>query len=122
MPLRDFYRDFFDRTNDGVDAPSVGQFTSVALAAEARDLVLLLDQAARYPFLETLRPIAERVSKLSERDYTYLLNHVAEFESDLLAAKDDLLRRSKRSCMAPSAPFTMTLFRSCGKRKRTLRN
>lgn len=99
--LKNFYRDFFDRTNDGVDAASVGQFTSVALAAEARDLALLLDQAARYPFVEALRPIAERVSKLSERDCTYLLNHVAEFESDLLTAKDDLLSPIKAFMHGP---------------------
>jgi hypothetical protein len=99
--LKSFYRDFFDRANDGVDGVSVGQFTSAALTAEARDLALLLDQAGRYPFLEALRPIAERVTKLSERDSTYLLNHVAEFDGDLLTAKDDLLSPLKAFMHGP---------------------
>src|SRR5581483_9752417 len=89
--LKTFYHDFFDRANDGIDGPSIGQFTSVALAAEARDLSLLLDQVGRYPFLEALRPVAQTVTKLSERDHTYLLNHVAEFQGELLKAKDDCL-------------------------------
>jgi hypothetical protein len=51
--------------------------------------------------LEALRPVAERVSKLAGRDYTYLLNHVAEFEGDLLAAKDDLLSPIKAFMHGP---------------------
>ncbi len=89
--LKKFHQDFFDRANNGADARSVGQFTSNALAAEAHDLGMLLDQAARYAFLEPLRPIAARLSKLAEKDYTYLLNNLADFEDDLLTAKDDLL-------------------------------
>ncbi|MCI0392588.1 MAG: BREX system P-loop protein BrxC [Acidobacteria bacterium] len=83
--LKKFHHDFFDRPNNGADARSVGQLTSEALAAEARDLNVLLDQAARYTFLEPLRPIAERLNKLAEKDYTYLLNNLTDFEDDLLS-------------------------------------
>lgn len=89
--LKKFHHDFFDRPNSGADARSVGQLTSEALAAEARDLGLLLDQAARYAFLEPLRPVAARLDKLAEKDYSYLLNNLADFEDELLTAKDDLL-------------------------------
>ena len=89
--LTAFHHDFFDRANTGADPRSIGQLTSEALAAEARDLNLLLDQATRYHFLEPLRPIVDRIAKLSEKDYTYLINHVSEFRDDLLTAKDDLL-------------------------------
>jgi hypothetical protein len=89
--LKKFHHDFFDRPNSGTEARSVGQLTSEALAAEARDLTVLLDQVSRYAFLEPLRPIVERLSALAEKDYTYLLNHLAEFQDYLLTAKDDLL-------------------------------
>jgi hypothetical protein len=89
--LKKFHHDFFDRPNAGTEARSVGQLTSEALAAEARDLTVLLDQVSRYTFLEPLRPIAGRLTNLSEKDYTYLLNHLAEFQNDLLTAKDDTL-------------------------------
>lgn len=47
--------------------------------------------AARYPFLDALRPVAERLAKLGEKDHAYLMKHLPEFEDELLTAKDDLL-------------------------------
>ena len=99
--LKKFHHDFFDRANIGAEARSVGQFASEALAAEARDLTVLLDQAARYPFLEPLRPVITRLKALSEKDYTWLLNNLAEFEDDLLTAKDDLLSPVKTFMHGP---------------------
>lgn len=89
--LKRFHQEFFDRPNDGTDARSVGQLTSEAIAGESRDLGLLLDQSARYAFLEKLRPICEQLASLSGKDYAYLLNHLGEFGDSLLTAKDDLL-------------------------------
>jgi predicted transcriptional regulator len=89
--LKRFHQDFFDRTNDGTDARSVGQATLTQMAVEARLLKDLLSQADRYPFLEPLRPIEEQISKLAERDYTHLLNHLGDFEDPLLTAKEDIL-------------------------------
>jgi hypothetical protein len=99
--LKKFHHDFFDRANPGTEARSVGQFTSEALAAESRDLTLLLDQAARYPFLGPLRPMVGQLAALSEKDYTYLLNHLADFQDDLLTAKDDLLSPVKAFMHGP---------------------
>jgi len=89
--LKRFHRDFFDRENNGTDARSAGQFTSEALAAEARDLSVLLDQSSRYSFLSALKPVADRISKLAEKDYAYMLNQLGDFSKELLDAKDDLL-------------------------------
>ncbi|WP_395734213.1 BREX system P-loop protein BrxC [Prosthecobacter sp.] len=99
--LKSFHHDFFDRSNSGTDARSVGQFTSEALGAEARDLTVLLDQAARYPFLEPLRSVVTRLSALAEKDYTYLLNHLPEFQDDLLNSKDDFLSPIKAFMHGP---------------------
>lgn len=89
--LKKFHHDFFDRPNNGTDARSAGQFTAEALAAEARDLTVLLDQSTSYSFLAPLRRIADRLGKLAEKDYSYLLNNLSEFEDDLLTAKEDQL-------------------------------
>ena len=99
--LKKFHHDFFDRSNSGADARSVGQFTVEALAAEARDLTVLLDQAARYAFLEPLRPICTQISTLAAKDYTYLLNQLMEFQDDLLGAKDDYLSPIKAFMHGP---------------------
>jgi hypothetical protein len=89
--LKKFHHDFFDRPNAGTEARSVGQITCEALTAEAHDLTVLLDQAGRYAFLEPLRPIVAKLNALEEKDYTYLLNHLNDFQDDLLTAKEDVL-------------------------------
>ena len=99
--LKKFHHDFFDRANAGTEARSVGQFTSEALAAEFRDLTLLLDQVTRYAFLEPLRPIVGKISALAEKDYTYLLNHLSDFADDLLTAKEDALSPIKAFMHGP---------------------
>jgi len=63
--LKRFHQDLFDRQNEGTDARSAGQITIEALVGEARDLDSLLDRTGRYAFLEALRPVAEKVRKLS---------------------------------------------------------
>lgn len=89
--LKRFHQEFFDRSNDGTDARSAGQSTLSLLAVESRLLKDLLLQANRYPFLESLRGVDEKITKLAERDYTYLLNHLADFSESLLDAKEDVL-------------------------------
>jgi hypothetical protein len=99
--LKKFHHDFFDRANAGTEARSVGQFTSEALAAEARDITALLDQVNRYAFLEPLRPIVGKISALAEKDYTFLLNHLSDFADDLLTAKEDVLSPIKAFMHGP---------------------
>jgi energy-coupling factor transporter ATP-binding protein EcfA2 len=89
--LKRFHQEFFDRTNDGTDARSVGQCTLSLLTTESRQLRELLLQVDRYAFLESLRATEEQLAKLAERDYTYLLNQLADFEESLLIAKEDVL-------------------------------
>lgn len=89
--LKDFHRDFFDRTNAGTDARSVGTSTAEAMGAEAQLLAGLLDDVRLYAFLEPLRPVAVRVSALSVKDHVFLINHLADYRDELLTAKDDLL-------------------------------
>jgi len=89
--LKRFHQEFFDRPNAGTDARSVGQLTAEAFAGESRDLIVLLDQLARYPFLGRLAEPATRIGQLAEKDYACFLNHLSDFEDELLDAKEDYL-------------------------------
>ena len=89
--LKKFHHDFFDRANPGTDARSAAQYLAEDLDTEARTIALLVDQTQRYPFLDALRPVLEKLKVLAKKDYTYLLNHLAEFGEELLDAKDDLI-------------------------------
>ncbi|MEO8350694.1 MAG: BREX system P-loop protein BrxC [Chthoniobacteraceae bacterium] len=99
--LKRFHQEFFDRSNDASDARSVAQLTSEALAGEGRDLRVLLDQSSRYPFLKTLEPVAAQLEMLAGKDYSYLLNHLAEFGNRLLDAKEDVLDPMKTFMHGP---------------------
>ena len=99
--LKRFHQEFFDRVNGASDPRSVGQLTAEALAGEARDLQLLRDQASRYTFLTQVRPWIERLSTLAEKNYSYLLTHLSEFDDELLTAKDDLLSPVKAFMHGP---------------------
>lgn len=99
--LQRFHRELFDRANTGTDARTAGQSTAEALAAEGRDLQVLIDQAGLYPFVGALRPVASQVAMLAEKDPGYLVKHLPDFEDDLLAAKDDLLSPIKAFMHGP---------------------
>jgi hypothetical protein len=99
--LKKFHHDFFDRANNGADARAAALLTSEALASEARDITVLLDQSTRYTFLEPLRPFADKLAKLAEKDSTYLLNHLGDFEDELLTAKEDLISPIKAFMHGP---------------------
>ncbi len=101
IALKNFHYDFFDRANAGSEARSVGEFTAAAFEAEARDLGVLLDQVPRYSFLEQLRPVAERLTRLGEKDYAYLCNNLADFQEELLAVKDERLSPIKAFMRGP---------------------
>lgn len=99
--LKRFHQDFFDRANPGTDARSVGQATADALAAEEKDLGMLLEQLPQYPFLNVLQPILEQLGALVEKDHAYLIKHLSEFADELLTAKDDLLSPIKAFMHGP---------------------
>lgn len=89
--LKTFHQEFFDRPNTGTDARSVGRITSEALAKEVIEMKRIIDQVARYRFLEQLKPVVDRIGKLAEKDYDFLLSHLGEFQDDLITIKEDLI-------------------------------
>ncbi len=99
--LKSFHDKFFDRLNGGQDARSVGQATADAFAAEARELKPLIDQVNRYPFLESLRPAVVQINGLVNKDYSYLLSHLSDFQDGLLAAKESLISPIKAFMNGP---------------------
>jgi hypothetical protein len=89
--LKKFHSAFVDSPNPGTDAKSSAQHLLTALAAEVGVLDVLLAKADRFPCVEHLRPIRNRIDELAGKDYTHLLRHLREFSDPLLDAKEDLL-------------------------------
>lgn len=89
--LKRFHHDFFHKSNPENDARGAAKETLLALGKEADALASLLRQERSYPFLSRLKPIYERILKISEKDYNYVLEELDSFEGELLDAMDDLL-------------------------------
>ena len=99
--LKRFHQEFFDQINDATDARSVAQLTSDMLIKEAHGLRALLDQQSRYPFLANLEPVIRSIEALGDKHFNYLLNHLADFQDELLKAKTDLLDPIKAFMKGP---------------------
>ncbi len=65
--LKAFHHDLFDRANEGTEARSVGEALAAACHQKALQLQGLIAQGTRYPFLEALRPVAEKLASLGRR-------------------------------------------------------
>lgn len=100
--LKTFHIEFFLRPNTGNDPRTVGESALEAFRAEAQTLQQLLAQQSRYSFLKVLSPIAEQLQSLAQRDYSYLLENLHDFEDELLDAREDLLTPIKTFMNSPA--------------------
>lgn len=89
--LKAFHHDLFDRANEGTEARSVGEGLAAACRQKAGELQGLITQGTRYPFLQALKPVAEKLASLGEKDHAYLLNHLDEYRAELIDAKQALV-------------------------------
>jgi hypothetical protein len=89
--LKRFHHEFFDQTNPGTDARSVGEATLNAFAQKAQALDALLQQKPQYAFLAGLAEPVNKLKSLADKDANYLLSKLGDFDNDLLELKDDLL-------------------------------
>jgi len=106
--LKRFHQDFFDRVNEATDPRSVAQLTSEALAGEARDLQVLLDQSGVYGFLRQLQAPAARIPG-DQREGLCLSARSSDRVrgTSCWIPRTICSRRSRRSCTARSGgPMT----------------
>jgi hypothetical protein len=89
--LKNFHNEFFDRANPGTDAKSAAQRLLEAFDGEVHVLDGLLEKSEKFPFVEQLRSIRDRLDDYSRKDYTYPLRNLRDFSNDLLDAKEDAL-------------------------------
>ena len=89
--LKTFHHEFFHQPNPGTDARSIGQASAAAFTAKAARLSALLQFLPRYPFLKPLDALEKRLSKLADKDPSYLIKNLDEFEDTLLTAEEDVI-------------------------------
>lgn len=94
--LKDVYKDTFDEPCSFNEAKDVAGAFKSKLKEMLVDVNKLLVQRKQYPFLDSMSTFGDKLSKLSEKEYTYYLNHLSDFENELLDFKEDLLDPIKR--------------------------
>lgn len=89
--FKEFYRDFFDETlSETEPRPLVRRFQE-RLAKEISEIESWLQQQSRYRFLSQLQKPLELMRSLQRKDMRYLLEHLGEYEDELLDAKEEIL-------------------------------
>ncbi|TQO36589.1 hypothetical protein GQ41_1167 [Arenibacter algicola] len=94
--LKQLYADAYD------ESCSVKEAKDVALAFKDRlkqmhvEVNQLLARKHEYRFLSGLQPMSEHLDRLTNKDYSYYLISINEFEDKLLDAKEDILDPIKR--------------------------
>ena len=89
--LKEFFGDFFDAPPSSNEAKALGKEVN----AKVQDLMTALDrlhtQADRYPFLNGLRPVIDKLKDLASKPYTWYLTEIAREEDALLDMKEQLI-------------------------------
>lgn len=94
--LNVFYNDFFDEACPAKEAKDVAIAFKNKLNEESVWLNQLLANKENYPFLNQLFPVADFINKLSNKEYTYFLTNIKEFEDTLLDYKEEIIDPIKR--------------------------
>ncbi len=94
--LREVYSEMFNEPCPVNEARDVANAFKEKINTEKEVVKQLLSNKSQYPFLSSLEPLALLLEKLSGKDYVWLLNHLDEYEDDLLDGKEDQLDPVKR--------------------------
>jgi len=94
--LKDIYKDAFDESCAFREAKDV----ATAFKEKIKDMSIQVNQLLAskrdYPFLSSLEPFADQLTKWSKKEYAYFLINTNDFEDALLDTKEDLLDPIKR--------------------------
>lgn len=94
--LREIYSGAFDQPCPASEAREVGAAFRDKAKEELGYIEQLLANAGQYPFLSALQPLRELLGRLAAKDYQYLIAQAADFEDELLDAKEDILQPVKK--------------------------
>jgi hypothetical protein len=94
--LKEVYAEAFDEPCPGDEAREIANAFREKVRSELQLVKQRLSDKNQYPFLEALEPVQKQLQALAEKEYTYLITNVQDFENPLLDAKEDLLDPIRR--------------------------
>lgn len=99
--LKEFFQDFFDAPPSAGEAKALGKETGTALQELMHQLAPLAAQSSRYPFLNALTPVLEKLKELTGKPYTWYLTELISQETDLLDMKERFLDPVRKFMSGP---------------------
>jgi len=89
--LKEFFEDFFDAPPSSSEAKALGKETCSKIQELMYQLNQLVAQAPQYPFLNTLKPVLEKLDELTGKPYTWYLTELHRQEDMLLDMKESII-------------------------------
>lgn len=99
--LKELFEDFFDEPPRATEAKALGKETGTALQALMDQLTPMADQASRYPFLNALQPVLEKLKELTGKPYTWYLTELTRQEDALLDMKEGVIDPVRKFMSGP---------------------
>ena len=99
--LKEFYEDFFDAPPRAGEAKALGKETGAALLEMIHQLEPLAAQSSRYPFLNALTPVIEKLKGLSSKPYTWHITGLVSQEDALLDLKEKVIDPIRKFMSGP---------------------
>jgi hypothetical protein len=118
--LKEFYEDFFDAAPAASEAKALGKEATSRMQAMRERLGELTLQTQRYPFLQQLELVVERLDDILAKPYTWYLTELTREEDAPLDLKDGLIDPLRKfMAPVPSGRSTTTPRPTCTRRSPT---
>jgi len=99
--LKEFCEDFFDSPPQSGEAKALGKEAGAAFTVLIGKIESLISQSSRYPFLNALVPVIERLRELGGKPYTWYISELVRQEDTLLDMKEEIIDPIRRFMSGP---------------------
>jgi hypothetical protein len=89
--LKSFHQDLFYEPSNVSDAKEVALNFKSRLETEVRDLANMLITAGSYPFATDLERAKNKLSQFTDKDYTFYLSELKDFEDEILDMQETIV-------------------------------
>ena len=89
--LKEFFAEFFDDSPRSGEAKALGKETGAAFQQLVEQLTPLTAQASRYPFLNGLTPVLDKLKEVNGKPYAWYLSELPRQEEALFDMKERII-------------------------------
>ncbi|MFO8637490.1 BREX system P-loop protein BrxC [Legionella pneumophila serogroup 1] len=99
--LKEFFQDFFDTPPPANEAKILGRETGSAFQSLMQELKKLAGETSKYPFLQSLTPVIEKLNEFNGKPYTWYLAELIRQEDILFDMKESIIDPVRKFMRGP---------------------